>query len=84
LQNVVEALGELVEKPVEVALLRDRFADFKKRFELPAGVLQSGSGRGAGGNFLRVVHENQNNTRFGEVTTAVKGWGCRRRRRRIE
>jgi len=81
LQNVVEALGEFVEKAVEVALLRDGFADLEKRFELPAGALQSGGGRGAGGNFLRVVHENENNIRFGEVTTGVKG-GTRRRRRR--
>ncbi len=39
IDNGVEALGEIVEEFVEVALLRDGFADFEKGFELAAGVL---------------------------------------------
>ena len=35
----VEALGEIVEKFVEIALLGDGFADFEQGFELAAGVL---------------------------------------------
>ena len=43
----VEALGEIVEKCGEVALLGDGFADFEEGFELAAGVLVGlGGGRG--------------------------------------
>src|SRR5208282_177211 len=75
LQNGVEALGELMEKAFEVALLGDGFADFEKRFELAAGVLETGGRLGERWNFLRVVHEKQNSTGNGAVKT---GGGCGR------
>jgi hypothetical protein len=50
IDNGVEALGEIVEEFVEIALLRNGFADFEKGFELAAGVLvRFRSGRGRGG-----------------------------------
>jgi len=38
LQNGVEAVGEFVEKELEVALLGDCFADFEQGFELAHGL----------------------------------------------
>ncbi len=35
LQDGVEAIGKLVEEELEVALLGNRFADFKEGLELP-------------------------------------------------
>jgi len=71
LQNGVEALGKFVEETVQVVVLRDGFADFEKRLELPRGVLEAGSSRGVGRDLLFIVHERQNSTRFGEVTTGA-------------
>ena len=48
LQNGVKALGEFVEEAGELALLGDGFADFEKRFELPAGVFEAGGSLGEG------------------------------------
>ena len=57
-----------MEQAFQVALLRDGFADFEKRLELTAGLFQAGSTRWDTGDFLGVLHENQNSTRFAWVT----------------
>jgi hypothetical protein len=69
LQNGVETLGEFVKEGLEIALLGDGFADLEKRFELPVGVLEARGSLSDGWNFLLILHELQNSTRFGEVTT---------------
>jgi len=66
LQDAVEALGELVKEGFEVALLGDSFADFQKRFQLSAGVLQARRGTRY---VLRIRHEIENSTRFAGATT---------------
>jgi len=72
LQNAMETLGKLVKEASEVAMLCNSFADFEKGFELPPGVLEGGRSRGDGRDFLRILHEFENSTRFGEVTTAAE------------
>ena len=69
LQDGVKAFGKFVKQGFEVALLRDSFADFEKRFKLPARMFQARGGRSDACDFLRVLHEFQNSIRFGGVTT---------------
>ena len=89
LQNGVEAFRELVEEGLEVALLRDGFADFEKRFELPPRIFEAMGGLVDEWNFLRVLHEIENSTRFGDVTTERVGYKelamylCPGRQRRV-
>lgn len=71
LQDRVQTFGKFVKQGFEVALLRDGFADFKKRFKLPARALQAGGGRSDACDVLRVLHEFQNSIRFGGVTTGT-------------
>jgi hypothetical protein len=62
LQNGVEMLAEIVEQGLQVALLRNRFADNQKRFKLAAGVLQPRRRGNPNRSFLRVLHKIQNST----------------------
>lgn len=69
LENCMEALGDLMEEDLQVALLRNGFADDKERLKLAAGMLQARGSGGVDRSVLRILHKNQDSTRFGGVTT---------------
>ena len=69
----MKAFGKFVKQGFQVALLRDGFADFEKRFKLAARVFQARGDRSDASDFLRILHEFQNSIRFGGVTTGRTG-----------
>jgi hypothetical protein len=66
----MKALGNFVEQGLQVALLRDGFADNQQRLELLAGMLQPwGNGGLECRSVVRILHKTQNSTRFSGLTT---------------
>jgi hypothetical protein len=67
----VQALGKVVEKRGEIALLGDGLADFQQGFELTPGVFQRGGERHFRRRNNGVRHTRQDNTRIGEGSTCA-------------
>ena len=81
----MKALGEVVEKRGEIALLGDDFADFEQGFELAPGVFERRSrGRCRRRNDV-VRHSRQDNTRVESGSTEGEmAKGDRPKRKRME
>ena len=69
----MQALGEVVEKALQIALLGDSFADVEEGFELAAIVVDGGSGAGTRGRRIGwFSHKVQDSTRFRGVSTELE------------
>ena len=73
LQDLVEALGQFMEKRRQVALLRNHFADFEQCFELPPGLFDRSGGMFPNQGIERFLHKSEDSIRFRRVTTGAIG-----------